>query len=153
MSAIVFNNLKPTRSEIRPNRSKLYSDISLDMAIDPNSNNDILASFDVNAIVNSLTNILNTRKTENFLVPDFGGDLHKYLFQPISPAIGAALGEDLELTITKYEPRVRVSQVLVRVQEDLQQYDVLISLFIPSLGQNISFNPIFTSDGAIYINE
>ena len=113
MSAIVFNNLKSSRSSIRANRSKLYTDLSLDLEVDPNSNNDILVSFDEAAIKNSIFNILNTRKMQNFLDPEFGNSFHRYLFNPISSAIGSALGDDIEELITKYEPRVKVAEARI----------------------------------------
>lgn len=153
MSAIVFNNLKSNRSTLRSSRSRAFTDLRLDMEVDSQSNNDIIVSFDVNAIRNSVINILNTRKTQNFLVPDFGHDFHKYLFNPVSQAIGEELGINIQTTITKYEPRVQVVDILVAANIDEQQYTVTIVLFIPSLGQNLSLNPVFARDGTFFIRD
>lgn len=151
MSAIVFNRLNTSRKSIKPNRSELYTDVALDMSIDPNSLNDIIASYDIQAISNSVSNILSTRLGDNFLVPDFGARFDKYLFEIISKANGQELGREIETALTKYEPRIQVSNITVQVQTDLQQYTVYISVFVPSLGQTLSFNPIFTKDGTYYL--
>jgi len=149
MAAIILNNIKTPRSRKLPSESLLYSDIGLDFKISENTK-DLTPAFDDKAIRNSVHNILNTKPSENFLVPDFGLNAEKYLFDPVSQFTGELLGDDIVRSITKYEPRVRVENVRVGVNIDLQQYEVEITLYIPTIREIITYNPIFTRDGTYF---
>jgi len=148
--AIKFTNLESIRSLTSPGPYEMYVDIPLDFKINPTTK-DIAVSYDEVAVRNAVMNILNTRPGENFLFPDFGLDVSRELFTQVSNFNGQMLGESIQRSITKYEPRVSVQRVSVGVDEDRQQYDVTLVLAIPTIGQRVSFNPVFTSDG-VYFN-
>ena len=149
MSAIILRNLETPRKSTLPSESLLFSDIALDFKLDKNTK-DLTPAFDDYAVRNSIHNILNTYPSENFLVPDFGFNAGKYLFEQITEFNGELLGDEIVRAITKYEPRVTVESVEVGVNIDQQQYTVTILLFIPTIRQRITFNPIFTRDGLYF---
>lgn len=152
MSTIKFNKLQSSRASRAPGGYILYNDIDLDFQIQSNSR-DLKPSFDEQAVKNSVINILNTRPGENFLYPDFGLNISKYLFTQISEFNGQVLGDNIVASITKYEPRVKVLSVDVAVNIDEQQYTVTLVLYIPTIGKRITFSPVFTDDGSLYIRD
>lgn len=94
---------------------------------------DIRASFDVEAITNSLTNLFNTLPGQRFLFPQYGLDVYQYLFEPLTQTNGETLGRKIYDSIKLYEPRVIPRKVKVQVDPDLSQYLVNIIIEIPIL--------------------
>ena len=68
---------------------KLYSDIDFTLAKRPVLN-DIDLSYDNQAIIRSLRNILLTKKFEKLWNPDFGSNIDTLLFENISSVTAAA---------------------------------------------------------------
>lgn len=94
---------------------------------------DIKASYDLAAIINSLQNLFNTLPGQRFLFPEFGLDLNRFLFAPITRLNGQALGDKIMQSIKLYEPRVIPRQVNVNLDPDNNQYFLNIIITIPQL--------------------
>jgi len=120
-----------------------YKDIHLD--IKPNQNisefglhresntNDIEESRDVAAIMNSIKNIFDTVPGEKLLSPEFGANLHQYLFDPITKDTAENIGETTRAAINQFEPRVILDKVQVIMNKDAHEYVITVKLTIPSL--------------------
>lgn len=128
----------------------VYKDLTLDLTqrtIEspgislPTPGSDIKASFDLAAINNSLTNLFNTLPGQRFLFPEYGLDLHRFLFEPVTPQNGELIGDAVYRAITTYESRVIVKNVNIGVDADNNQYYVtaIIELPILNLVQNLDF--------------
>jgi phage baseplate assembly protein W len=103
---------------------------------------DIRVDYDVDAIVNSLNNIFKTVPGERFLVPTFGANLRKYLFEPVSTSIGNRIGAEILRAIEKWEPRVTVDRIEVIGDPDNHQYEVTIIITINAFKQQVTFNAL-----------
>ena len=57
--------------------------------------------------------ILLTRQRERLLLPEFGGGLDRYLFEPNTPATRQRLHDEIERALTRWEPRIRIEAVTV----------------------------------------
>lgn len=79
---------------------------------------DIRASYDTEAIANSLYNLFNTRKGERFLFPEYGTDLERYLFSPLNEITAKSVGNAIQKAINTFETRVKVNGVQMIVVED-----------------------------------
>lgn len=99
----------------------------------PTPGTDITASFNTAAIVNSLQNLFNTIPGQRFLFPEYGLDLYRFLFSPITEFNGKILGDKIFQDIETYEPRVIPQQVKVQIDPDNSQYLVTIAIKIPAL--------------------
>jgi len=160
MGSIILNNLKNTGKNTK---GYTYVDLNLDISehmvptILTNTTiqgKDIEVDYDIAAINNSLLNIFNTTPGERFLVPRFGANLRRYLFAPVSEAIGHRIGSEILRAIEEWEPRVVVDRINVTgypdnasvSQLDAHQYDVEIQITILGLKEKVSFTGVLTQD-------
>jgi phage baseplate assembly protein W len=127
-------NQKTLINNVDVNPYPTYVDLHLDLQASENiglglnavETGDILVDSDIEAIKNSLRNIFTTKKGQKILNPDFGVSLDQYLFNPISIAHGRAMAGEILRGITKYEPRVNVSNINVLPDFDLNLYRIQI---------------------------
>lgn len=139
-----------------------YADLKLDLELNshipstpvgaPKNAADLKISYDENAIFNSIRNVFNTKKGQKILNPNFGLDLEMYLFDNISrenaDLIGRAIHEELPL----YEPRIIVDGVKVVAKPDDNEYEIDITITIPSLDNKITTSTgLLTEEGFNYI--
>jgi hypothetical protein len=66
----------------------------------------------------SIRIILMTEPRERLRLPDFGGGLRQYLFEPNNPGTRNRIRETIEESITRWEPRVRIETVTVDPDPD-----------------------------------
>jgi phage baseplate assembly protein W len=113
---------------------KLYSDIDFTLAKRPVVN-DIALSYDSQAIIRSVRNILLTKKFEKPWNPDFGSNVDALLFENISFMAASALEKEITVAINNYEPRVNLKNVVVQPYPDRNAYDVTLTFFIANATQ------------------
>jgi hypothetical protein len=109
--------------------SKIYSDIDFTFTKKPVVG-DVALSYDAQAVIRSIRNILLTRHYEKPFNPDFGSNIDALLFEMVSPLTSTALEREIRTTIENYEPRARLSEVIVNPQPDNNAYSVSLSFYI-----------------------
>ena len=109
--------------------SKIYSDIDFTFTKKPVTA-DVALSFDGQAVIRSIRNLLSTNHYERPFNPDLGANLNALLFEPISPLASSALETEITNTIKNYEPRASIQSVSVTSQPDYNAYNVTLSFFI-----------------------
>ncbi len=109
-----------SNSNIRA-RTKPYSDFDFAFIKHPTTK-DVPIKRDVEAIKQSVRNILLTRRGEKFFDPNFGGSLSEYLFENFDPVVEAEIEGRVINTLRNYERRVKVLSVDV---EDLSHRNAL----------------------------
>lgn len=151
-----FDIFKSKMSE----KSFLYSDLHLDLqqeilpgpGLENNSaGRDLQLDYDIGAIMNSLVNLFNTIPGQRFLIPEYGLNLLKYIGMPVSKEYGDMIGNDIISAVTKWEPRINITKIMVNALPEQHEYDIAIAIFIPAfkvytglLGKlsNKGFSPI-----------
>lgn len=143
-----------------PDKNYIFKDIHLDLQvkylINGNFNQkleirDFLSDFDLNAIKNSLRNLFLTMPGQKILNPTYGLDLKQFLFEPITTSNATELERVIYGEISFYEPRVEVRNILVEAKPEEQEYDITISLAIPSLNiNNVQLKGTLSSAGFNY---
>ena len=113
---------------------KLYSDIDFTLAKRPVVN-DIALSYDSQAIIRSVRNILLTKRFEKPWNPDFGSNVDALLFENISFITASALEKEISVAITNYEPRINLKNVTVQPYPNKNAYDVTMTFFIANATQ------------------
>jgi phage baseplate assembly protein W len=113
---------------------KLYSDIDFTLAKRPVVN-DIALSYDSQAIIRSMRNILLTKKYEKLWNPDFGANIDGLLFENISSVTSTALEKEITVAITNHETRVNLKSVVVTPYIDKNAYSVTLTFYIANATQ------------------
>jgi phage baseplate assembly protein W len=127
----------------------LYSDLHLDLDNDYKVQGnfqrdttrliDIKIAYDVEAVKNSLTSILSTYPGQRLLIPEFGVNIKRFLFSPVSETNALAIGELMNEAIEKWEPRVVIQSLNITPLIDDHQYDISLDFYIPTLKTSANF--------------
>jgi len=148
MGSINFNNFKNTNYS---QKRYTYTDMFLDLTQEPhkhiiernNSNNnerDMKVAYDMSAIRNSITNLFNTIPGERILLPDYGCDLRRYVFEQISESNARFIGRTIKRSIEQWEPRVVIINIGVDAYIDEYRYEIALTMEVPFLQTNEKFN-------------
>ena len=138
----------PTFDSIRPGDvSVKYRDVHMDIQKDDNqtmnnlfkvqTSSDIKASVDEQAIYNSINNLFNTSPGEKILEPEFGLDLRSFLFEPLTDYMAGVVGEKILKGITRWEPRVKVTNVHVKKDIPNRAYNIVLTIVLPKLSNKV----------------
>ena len=106
-------------------KDPVFSDFYNNFNVHPQTKNLVLHT-DEQAVRRSLRNILSTNKKERLFNPDFGSGLRRFLFEDISVLTTDLMKDAIQDAIKKYEPRVRVTDVLIIANEFAHSYDVSV---------------------------
>jgi phage baseplate assembly protein W len=146
------------------NRGKtyFYADLHLDLvgsynvgnnALQKDELNDLKLDYDYDAIVNSLKNLFTTNPGEKILNPEYGLNLKRYLFDPVSVSIAKHIRDEIYSQITRFEPRVTITDVKITLFEDVNEYDITIKIDIPTLNiNNVSIFGTLNNNGYVFRN-
>lgn len=75
----------------------------------------------------SIEQILDTEPGERIMLPEFGCGLRRYLMEPNTLTTRTAIAKDIESALTRWEPRVRLTDVSVTAGEEPELAWVSIS--------------------------
>ena len=114
-----------------------YSDIDFIYKLNPNTG-DISTKKGINAVKQSVLNILRTNHGERPFNPYFGANLRSYLFENINYVTASMIASQVKNAIANDEPRVKVLNVNVKTFPD--RNDVQITLTIQIIGTNSSMD-------------
>jgi phage baseplate assembly protein W len=108
---------------------KIYSDIDFTFTKRPGVG-DIALSYDSQAVIRSIRNLLLTKHFERPFNPNLGANIDSLLFEPISPITSSLLENEIKSTIQNFEPRAKLNQINVTPDADHNAYNVFLSFFI-----------------------
>jgi phage baseplate assembly protein W len=111
------------------NIQKLYSDIDFTFTKRPVIG-DVALSYDQQAVIRSVRNLLLTNHFERPFNPQLGSNIDALLFEPSSPLTASLLENDIKTTIQNFEPRARLNEVTVTASADQNAYNVYLSFYI-----------------------
>lgn len=95
----------------------------------------------IDAIYESIDNIISTRIGERPFNRDFGSRIEDYLFRPLTFSVSRLILSELISSITKWEKRVQVlSKSEVTINYDTRTYDVVLSLRVVGLDTEVEMS-------------
>ena len=97
--------------------------------------NDVVVSKDASAVKQAIANILMTNKGEKLMMPDFGGDIRRYLFEPLDYGTSQQIVGGIQTAIEKYEPRIGIRALSAKPNRDDNGYDVEMTYVIRGTDQ------------------
>lgn len=124
-------------SVISPSRE--YSDLDLNFIIHP-VRKDINKNVGVQAVINSVKNLLLTGHYERPFHPEIGSNVRKMLFEPMDAIVAVDLQKEIEETLNNYEPRIRIRQIIVAPNFDRDAFEVYIEFNVLNRTEPITIN-------------
>ena len=109
--------------------SKGFEDISMSFQINPITS-DIIGVKNDTAIARSIRNLVLTTPGERFFNPDIGSGVSKVLFETIDEISSSVIRDEIEETIIRFEPRVKLEDVRVKPNYDNHEFDVTVTYTI-----------------------
>jgi phage baseplate assembly protein W len=110
----------------------IYSDLNTQ---NPNRNPIIT---DEDSIIQALDNILLTKPTERWFVPDYGLDLEARLFELMDPTEGAILIKDISDIVALYEPRIEINAGASFISYDIDSNSYTLSITFKIIASGLS---------------
>lgn len=107
----------------------LYSDIDFTFTRKPVVG-DVALSYNENAVIRSIRNLLLTNEYERPFNPELGSNINALLFEPDSPFTATSLESEITNTIKNYEPRANLVDVTVNPAPDNNAYRVQVTFYI-----------------------
>lgn len=105
--------------------TRTFSDLDLNFTAHPLTG-DVARKYDEEAIKQSVKNLILTNNYERPFHSEIGSQIRGLLFEPVTPMLNMLLKRAIIDTITNHEPRVRLTDVVVRFSPD--NHDVYVSI-------------------------
>ena len=121
--------------------SRGFKDISMSFEVNP-INADIIGVKNDTAIARSIRNLVLTSRGERFFNEDLGSGVSKVLFDIVDDISSAVIKDEIEETIIRFEPRVKLQDVNVKPDYDNNEFYVTIKydiIGIDALSQQLNF--------------
>jgi phage baseplate assembly protein W len=109
--------------------TNLYSDLDLTFNLVPGSK-DVARSFDDQAVIRSVRNLLLTNFYERPFQPNLGGNIDRLLFEPATNLTASLIKTEIENVITNYEPRVQIEEIVVMSNINENSFTVSLTFYI-----------------------
>jgi phage baseplate assembly protein W len=111
------------------NLQKIYSDLDLTFKRLPVTN-DVALSYDEQAVIRSVRNLLLTGFYERPFQPNLGSNLNKLLFEPADQLTSNLIESEVRDVISNFEPRVTVNTINVTISPDENSFNLSMTFFV-----------------------
>ena len=112
-------------------RDFTYSDIDIELT--KQTDGDVQKDIDIDAILNSLDNIIATLQGSRRMLPEFAQGVHQLLFEPITDETARAIGQTMLEGIRTWEDRVEIRGIDIEPKHDMNQYRIRMEFIIKPL--------------------
>lgn len=102
----------------------MYSDVDIEFT--KQTNGDVTRDTGIEAVKNSLRNIVSTLPGSRRMLPTFAGYFHNLLFEPIDEITARELGYSLVEAIRLWDDRVIIDNVHVIAKPDKNMYKCIL---------------------------
>jgi phage baseplate assembly protein W len=117
--------------------NKKYIDLDLNFSRHP-IRKDINKTTDSMAVINSIKNLVLTKHYERPFQPDIGSNVYNLLFENMDKITASALEREIREVITNFEPRAKISKLIVTPNFDNNEYSVSMEFYILSRTEPIT---------------
>jgi len=157
MANIILGNLEKPKN-ISKKKQFTYADVKVDFEFDQTQqaalysnlkDKDLVGSYDLGAIENSIVNIFTTFPGDKILNPQFGLNLNQYLFLPCNDSTAQRIGNIINTQLLLQEPRIKPIEIEVLADPENDQYNINMVLGVPFINNNttINFKALLNSTG------
>jgi phage baseplate assembly protein W len=121
--------------------SKIYSDLDLTFLRQPASG-DVSMTFDEQAVIRSIRNLLSTNLYERLFQPNLGSTISQILFEPVSPLSASQIEAEIKRIIENFEPRATITNLFVSAMPDQNYFSVSLYVLVGNRTSPTSINLI-----------
>ncbi len=111
------------------NLQKIYSDLDLTFRR-LHVTNDVALSYDDQAVIRSVRNLLLTGFYERPFQPNLGSNLNKLLFEPADQLTSNLIESEVRNVISNFEPRVTINSINVTITPDENSFNLSMTFFV-----------------------
>ena len=119
--------------------SSVFRDLDLNLNIHP-IRKDINLVLDEMAVITSIKNLVMTNHFERPFRPHVGSNLRRLLFEMMDQITSSQIEREITETITNFEPRVSISQVVSTPDVDNNGYNISIQFLVINNPDQITIN-------------
>ena len=91
---------------------------------------DVPFSIDEESIKKSMKRLLFIEQYEKPFHPEIHAGMNRLLFEPMTPAVASALGNQIKFVLDSYEPRINTLRVAVMPVYERNRFDITIDFRI-----------------------
>ena len=106
-----------------------FKDISLSFGRNKVTD-DLLLKKDDAAVKQAVQNIILTNKGERLYDDQYGSNVRSYLFEPLDLATSSSIADEISGALGRYEPRIRITQLLVEPDFANNGFEVTLEFVI-----------------------
>jgi len=103
------------------------------------SHGDVAALKDIDAVKQSVRNLILTNKYERLFNPNLGSGIRALLFEPADYITMSSIRGEIEDVLTKYEPRIKLLSVDIDDRSEINAYTINIKFNIISITDDVEF--------------
>lgn len=109
----------------------IFQDFPLDFTIHP-VRKDLVVRSNADAVILAIKNLLQTNHYEVPFHPEIGCNIRRLLFENVSEFTARDLSRFIQETIENFEPRATIQSLIVSPDEDNNQYNIKLRVFVQS---------------------
>ena len=118
-----------SRTNASSRSTKLYRDIALSFETNA-ATKDVIVKKDVDAVKQSVKNLILTNHYERPFHPEIGSDVRALLFENMTPLTALNLERKVQEVLQNFEPRAKITSVIAEPIEDRNAYHLQISFYV-----------------------
>ena len=122
-------NYDATKNNVTKRVNRQYRDLDLDFGLN-SVTKDVNKLTDAEAVKRSVRNLINTNHYERFFRPELGSGLRSLLFEPMTEITSQFIKQKIIELLNFYEPRVKLTSIIVNNDMDRNSYFVKLSFNI-----------------------
>ena len=122
-------NYDATKNNVTKRVNRQYRDLDLDFGLNTVTK-DVNKLTDAEAVKRSVRNLINTNHYERFFRPELGSGLRSLLFEPMTEITSQFIKQKIIELLNFYEPRVKLTSIIVNNDMDRNSYFVKLSFNI-----------------------
>lgn len=115
-----------------------WSDIDINLT--KQNDGDIKRDTYLNAVENSLNNIVTTMQGQRRMLPNFAIGIYSLLFEPLDESTAGELGEGIANAIERWEPRIIIVNLNVHIDYDKNLYECSLTYRVNTETESQTFN-------------
>jgi len=119
-------------------RRTIYSDI--DMELNKQTDGDIQRDTELDAVINSLENIISTMQGSRRMLPEFAIDIQNLLFEPLDKRTADMIGQRIIVAIETWDTRIEIIKLNIDVNYDQNLYNMSLEFQVKPIEEVITID-------------